>query len=626
MTGAAGSGTQAWADARLAAALLAVDGPGLGGVRLRARPGPVRDRWLAEVRALCPERPMPRLPTHADVERLTGGLDLAATLRASRPVGERGLLRQADGGLLLVAMAERLDAGMAATIGMAMDTGRVESALRAGPDDAPVRFAVVALDEGVEADEATPSGLADRLALHLDLDAVTWRDLESGSDAQYLPTPQGGATPFDPGRVARAVRQLPDVRVDPGITETLCAASVALGIASLRAPLLALHVARVAAALEGRTEVDEDDLATAVRLVLAPRATMLPASEPDAEDADETPESTEEDDLEPPPEPEESESEPEPPESSEEDDEEQDIPPEALEALIEQVLEAARAYVPQHLLDASRAARAGRAPGSAGGKSGALKHSGQRGRPVGVRRGRPGPGARLNLVETLRAAAPWQKLRAAESDSSNEPPRVQVRPDDFRVTRFKERRETTTIFVVDASGSAALHRLAEAKGAVELLLADCYVRRDRVALIAFRGTGADVLLPPTRSLVQAKRRLAELPGGGGTPLAAGLDCAFELCDAEARRGSTPVIVVLTDGRANIAADGRPGRERAHDDALAAGRRLRAIGVTMLMIDTSPRPRPLGEELAAAMGARYLPLPHADAAHLSAAVRAEAEAA
>ncbi|MGB0514424.1 MAG: VWA domain-containing protein, partial [Wenzhouxiangellaceae bacterium] len=210
--------------------------------------------------------------------------------------------------------------------------------------------------------------------------------------------------------------------------------------------------------------------------------------------------------------------------------------------------------------------------------------------------------------------------------AANQPPRVQVRSDDFRVTRFKSRRETTTIFVVDASGSAALHRLAEAKGAVELLLADCYVRRDRVALISFRGARAELLLPPTRSLVQAKRRLTELPGGGGTPLASGLECAFELSDGELRRGSTPVIVLLTDGRANVAADGRPGRERAHLDALTAGRRLRATGMTVLMIDTSPRPRPLGEELAVAMGARYLPLPHADAAHLSAAVRAETQAA
>lgn len=195
-----------------------------------------------------------------------------------------------------------------------------------------------------------------------------------------------------------------------------------------------------------------------------------------------------------------------------------------------------------------------------------------------------------------------------------------MRREDFRITRFKHRSPTTTIFAVDASGSAALHRLAEAKGAVELLLADCYVRRDQVALIAFRGPAAELLLPPTRSLVRAKRSLAALPGGGGTPLAAGIDAAAALADAVRRRGGTPVVVVLTDGRANIARDGSPGRPRAEEDALAAARRLRAAGFTALLVDTSPRPQPAAEQLAREMGARYLPLPYADAANLSLAIR------
>jgi magnesium chelatase subunit D len=139
---------------------------------------------------------------------------------------------------------------------------------------------------------------------------------------------------------------------------------------------------------------------------------------------------------------------------------------------------------------------------------------------------------------------------------------VEVRKDDFRVTRYRQRSETTTIFVVDASGSAALHRLAEAKGAVELLLADCYVRRDRVAMVAFRGPGAELLLPPTRSLVRAKKGLAALPGGGGTPLASGIDAAIGLADGVRRRGGTPVIVILTDGRANVTRAGIGGRTQA----------------------------------------------------------------
>ena len=606
MTAAPGSGAAAWDDALLAAALFAIDGPGLGGVRLRARVGPVRERWLQVLRLLCADQPMPRLPLHADVERLAGSLDLAATLRAGRPVAERGLLQAADGGVLLIPLAERLEPELAATLGAVMETGRLRGTVSTVDAPAPrVRFGVVTLDEGAEPDECVHAGLADRLGLHVDLGQVAVRELSD-------PT-------FDAADIDAARRLLPEVRSDEPRVETLCAAAVALGIASMRIPWLAYRAACAAAALDGRREIADGDIAVAARLVLAPRATRMPASENEADDDSETPpdpsepqSDAAEDDASPP----------DAPDDAPEPDASDDEVTQTEASLTELILEAARASIPPGLLDGSLATATRAARSSRGGKSGALNRSGMRGRPAGVRRGRPGMNARLNLIETLRAAAPWQRLRRAPDDASSNRPRIQVRQDDFRVTRFKQRRETTTVFVVDASGSAALHRLAEAKGAVELLLADCYVRRDRVALISFRGTRAEVLLPPTRSLVQAKRRLAGLPGGGGTPLAAGLDSALALGGGILRQGATPVIVVLTDGRANIAADGAPGRERAHADALAAAQRLRSAELTVLLIDTSPRARPTGQELAAAMGARYLPLPQADAAHLSAAVRAE----
>ncbi|WP_376097093.1 VWA domain-containing protein [Roseomonas sp. CCTCC AB2023176] len=190
----------------------------------------------------------------------------------------------------------------------------------------------------------------------------------------------------------------------------------------------------------------------------------------------------------------------------------------------------------------------------------------------------------------------------------------------MRVLRFRERTETTAIFAVDASGSSALHRLAEAKGAIELLLADCYARRDRVAVVAFRGAAAALLLPPTSSLTRAKRSLAGLPGGGATPLAAGLDAALTIAEGERRAGRTPLLVVLTDGRANIARDGSADRSKAASDAEASAKRLRATGIGALLVDTAPRPQPAASRLAAAMGARYVPLPHAGAASLSRTVR------
>jgi magnesium chelatase subunit D len=195
-----------------------------------------------------------------------------------------------------------------------------------------------------------------------------------------------------------------------------------------------------------------------------------------------------------------------------------------------------------------------------------------------------------------------------------------VRRSDFRVKRFEQPVLTTTIFVVDASGSAALNRLAEAKGAVSLLLADCYVRRDQVALIAFRGTTAEVLLPPTRALARAKRSLSALPGGGGTPIALGIDAALMLALEVRRRGRITQVVLMTDGRANISREGKSGRAVAQADATLAARRLRAAGIRAVLIDTSARPEPLAARLADDMAALYLPLPYADASTITRAVK------
>ena len=167
-----------------------------------------------------------------------------------------------------------------------------------------------------------------------------------------------------------------------------------------------------------------------------------------------------------------------------------------------------------------------------------------------------------------------------------------------------------TLGVASLRGPLLALCAARTAAAVELLLADCYVRRDRVAVLAFRGKAAELLLPPTRSLVRAKRSLAGLPGGGGTPLAAGMDAARALALACGRLGETPIIVLLTDGRANIARDGSAGRERATLDALAAARTLRAASLTARLLDTSPQAQPGARRLAQEMGAAYLPLPHA----------------
>jgi magnesium chelatase subunit D len=589
-----------WADALLAATLLAIDPVGLGGVRLRAAPDARRELWLQALRAALPiGTPLQRMPLHIGDERMLGGLDLGATVLAGRAIGQPGLLARCDGGVVVVAMAERLSRATAAKLAAVLDMHQIKLQREGLCMTVPARIGVVALDEGASDDEALLPALSDRLAIHLGLDTLVapWADLAS-------PLPAADA-------VLAARARLAGVSSSDTMAQVLCETADVLGVASLRAPILALRVARAAAAWSGRDALTSDDLALAARLVLAPRATRVPAPPPSAE-----------------PQPQTSRDHAPAPEvagrSEPRGDEEPHLTDPEDQPLQDLVLQAALAAIPPGLL--ALLASAGGMASMASGRAGALQASRLRGRPYGSHRGEPRGGARLHLVDTLRAAAPWQALRRRSLDAEGAPstPRVLVSRDDFHVMRFRQRRETTTVFVVDASGSAALHRLAEAKGAVELLLAECYIRRDKVALIAFRGTpggaGAELLLPPTRSLVRAKRCLSALPGGGGTPLAAGLDAARALAEEVARRGGTPLVVLLTDGRANMARDGSVGRARAGADALDAARLWRRSGIGALWLDTSPQPQAQAREIALAMGARYLPLPHGDARQVSQAVR------
>ena len=624
--------TSPWLDALTVAALFAIDPAGLGGVAVHAQAGPVRDQWLACLRTLLPaQAAWRRMPLHINDERLLGGLDLAATLQAGRAMAQRGVLAEADGGVVILAMAERLSAATAARLAAVLDSGEVSIARDGVAWVNPSRIGVVALDESAQDDERLPPALTDRLAFQLDLSAIAMRDAFDADAAPKAGSAADSALPADAAdTVARARALLPKVQADESLIEALCAAALALGIGSLRAPMLALRVARAAAALDGRKSVVTEDAALAARLVLAPRATRLPAPPP-AEETDDTEDDTPDAD---PPADETQASEP-PPDPTADDDERKndnddgddkadDSPPpespQPTQPLDDVVLEAAQAAIPAGLLAQLQLASASLAQARSSGRSGALQTGRLRGRPAGVRRGEPRGGARLNLIETLRAAAPWQQLRQRDR-AADAPRRIEVRVEDFHVTRFKQRSETTTVFVIDASGSAALHRLAEAKGAVELLLADCYVRRDRVAVLAFRGDAAELLLPPTRSLVRARRSLAGLPGGGGTPLAAGIDAATALADAVRRGGATPVIVMLTDGRANVGRGGVRGRAAAEEHALLAARQMRAARFTSLLVDTSAQPQESARRLAGEMGAAYLPLPYAGAASLSAAVRA-----
>ncbi|MCA3280402.1 MAG: magnesium chelatase subunit D [Roseomonas sp.] len=567
-------------------ALLAVDPYGLGGAVLRGPADPLRDEWLEALRKMMPQgAPWRRVPIGIADSRLLGGLDLTASLSSGRPIAQRGLLAESDGGVVTLPMAERVEGQTIARIAAVMDQGALKVAREGVAFTEAARFAVIALDEGASEEEQVAEALSDRLAFHVSIPSHGLKRITSA-------IPQ-----WDDIQAARQLAA--HVSIPPDLPQAFCAAALALGILSLRAPVFALRCARAAAALAGRTEVAAEDAALAAQLVLAPRARQMPEAP-----AEEQP---------PVPDPQQQEN------PMSDKDQSQDQP--SLEDL---VLAAVQANLPPRLLAGlGVAARQMARQAAQSGKSGMMRRSAQRGRPIGTRPAAWRAGLRLALVETLRVAAPWQEYRRREKP--HHAALVHIRREDVRIRRYKQNSETTTIFLVDASGSAALHRLAEAKGAVELLLSDCYVRRDRVAVIAFRGRGAEVLLEPTHSLVRAKRSLAALPGGGGTPLSAGIAAGYAMAEASRKRGQTPVIVALTDGRANVARDGMGGRAMAEAEALDVARLFKISGISSLLIDTAPRPQPFSRDLASAMGARYVPLPFADAARMSAAVRDAARA-
>jgi magnesium chelatase subunit D len=612
--GHVGAAANAARDAMLAASLFAVDPAGLGGICLRSPMHPARDAWLAMLRQLLPPgTPWRKVPCNIPDGRLLGGLDLVATLKANRPIASRGILAESHGGVVILAMAERLSAGTVARLDAVLDVGEVVLPREGVTLQFAAEVGVIALDEGATNDEQAPAALLDRLAFWLDF---TDMDVREDFDAAY-----------DSAQIRAARASLPSVQMSDEMIEALCATALGLGAGSPRVSVLAGRVARVAAALDGRLEVTEADAVLAGRLVLAPRASVAPPV-PNNTEAPESemqaePDADSESEQEVPPEVAAQGAGQDPAKSPDTDqtpsDQSSSEQTPTDQNLDDVVLEAARAAIPAGLLARLRATAMGRAPRSASaGKAGALRRSDGRGRPAGLRAGPPQGRMRLNVIETLRAAAPWQRLRGKMSAADT---RVRISPEDFRTTRHKQRSQTLTIFVVDASGSSALNRLAEAKGAVELLLADCYIRRDQVAVVAFRGKKAEILLPPTRSLVRAKRGLAGLPGGGGTPLASAIDTAHTMALLAKRRGETPTLVLLTDGRANISRDGAPGRETAQAQALDAARALTASNVAALFVDTSPRPNPQARDLALQMHAHYLPLPFADARSLSAAVKA-----
>lgn len=600
---------ETWLRALEVAQLLVINPHGLGGVILRARSGPVRDRWLTYLNTIAQlggmRLPLRKMPLGISDENLIGGIDLDQTLRTGKAVLRQGLLAQCDQQLLLMPMAERVEVGAVAKVVSALDNGFISIERDGQSRRIESHFGVVALDEGIEDDEHPNEKIRQRVAFLLNLDILGWRDLPE-TDDDFVP---------DADSLQDTRKNFSKITVSEDSLNALVGVAEQLGVTSIRALSLAINTAKCLAAIDKDDEVTSMHLQRAIALVLSPRATRIPQSAPPEEE--EQPENEQDQvDQEPPPPP------PDPTEDQKQEDQEPESNTETPQALEDEILEAAQAAIPADILARLADLADPKTPKGMGGKAGAVKVGRIRGRPLGNMPGMPEGGKTLSIIDTLRAAVPWQRVRRAEILAAGKTipaGKIVIRKEDFRIKRYQERTQTLTMFIVDASGSSAMHRLAEAKGAVELLLAECYIRRDQVAVMSFRGSAAELILAPTRSLVKAKRALSGLPGGGGTPLSRAIDESFEIASVSMRKGLTPALVFLTDGRANIAKDGSPGRSKAMEDAQQSARAASYYSFKSLWIDTSTQARDEGKALAALLGSMYLPLPNAGANEVSQAI-------
>jgi len=475
----------------------------------------------------------------------------------------------------------------------AMDQGEVTIERDGLQNKTPAQFALIVLDEGQDEESTLPSGLLDRLPFYIDTQALSvWQ-------SQHCPLPRRYVLNINPA-------------VNDESLKALCVSALQLGIVSMRPPMQALSVAQSLSIIKGHSLIQQDDLIEAGTLVFAARAKQLPPS-PDTsaqeqlEDMTETAEQPEDQLLDA---------------SDQNHNKTEEHPPHPQSAPREsateerEILSQIVTGLPDDLLARLATGRALRGSGKASSTERQRQRTPRHGRPVGARQGDPRRGLPLDLRATLRAAIPWQKIRTQPLNTC-----IAVRSSDLHVKRLKPRTRTTAVFAVDASGSAALQRLAEAKGAVEALLAQCYIRRDQVALVSFRGAGAQIMLPPTRSLSRVRRELSALLGGGGTPLAHGLQLAAQVAEECRRKGDAPLMVLLTDGKGNVALDGTGGRAQSDQDVIRTAQTIRVQRLPCMVVDISPQPQERARNLAQELHAEYLALPLANAHSLSSAVNA-----
>ncbi|MEB2360730.1 MAG: VWA domain-containing protein [Bryobacteraceae bacterium] len=523
------------------------------------------------------EPPFVQITPSVTKDQLLGSLDIEATLRTGKPQASPGLLARAHGGFLVADDLNLLDARAASCIRSALTQHEVaEFSLIAtcNPEGGELRHSL-ADSVALHVTETTCLPLGDRVEL---LRRITAFDRDPFEFLRrYAP-----ALELLKERVAGARRRLPDVQMALSDYSRLCTVALNFGIEGHRTEVFAARLARAHAAWNGRLRVETEDLEAAERLVLEPRAAMRKVRSSGLE-----------------------------PEYSSEET----LCEEPGQGAEDRVFPTVPANPPDGVMDWASPRIARDRKGTARRLStGGDAINWTRGRYVRPLSRRPPGGGRLAVEATLRVAAPLQALRLKSAAAA---PAVRITKNDLRFKEFREKQGMLIIFAVDASGSMALQRISQAKGALIRLLHQAYLHRDQVALIAFRGEKAEVLLPPGRSVELAKRAIDVIPTGGATPLAAALESALYLARRSTTRGvRQTLLVLLTDGHGNI------GSQQLQAVAGA----LRDEGIASVVMDAGNRfaGHSKSGQVAQMLGGRHVFLPYWEDGAVADAVSGAAE--
>ncbi len=537
--------------------------PSLGSLSINSNYSTVREAFLSSLLSLLKPKRLKKIYPFQNPTDFAKSINMIETLTFGIPKYNEDIFSSSDIALILT-NTEKMEKGLATFL---------RDKIKNNKD----KF-FIALDES-ESNEASRANLSDYLIFSLNLDETRYKDLKK----VYIHRK----------KIAKAKENLATVEVKKKVLDYLIASAGMFSISNMHTIFCTLKVAKSICAYKGKKTVSKEDINLAISLSMIHKAKQIPEFQ-----QKEKAEVQEQEQL--------------------RDDNENKANNSELNSEDKKMLiDALRISLPSNLIESllsknSQSVSLGEVAGS-----GEKNNNFSAGRPIPSVNRKYSSEKRIDLMGTLTKAIPWQKLRSSSVTKNR---KIIIYPQDIMIKRFEKQSERLLIFLVDASGSNAIGRLNEAKGAIEILLSDAYAKRDNVALISFSGLKADPLLLPTKSLVTAKKKLSSLPGGGATPLANGLLEAFNMADAARSRNIKPIIILLSDGKGNMSLDGVGDRVKATKDTNYVASLINRNAINNIFIDTSRRKTPMANELARELNGHYFQLPMANSGSISKAVQ------